>query len=92
MKKSILKQMIRCAHELKDKTIDTEIVFSIYSNSAYILDTEEDNMIDVVETQEEAEEICNSPELKGEVYYKPMLIDDITGERVTRKNFDAYKK
>lgn len=92
MKKSILKQMILCAYELKGKTKDTEIVFNIYSNSAYILDTEEENIIDIVETEEEAKEICNSLEMKGEVYYKPMLIDAITGETITRKNFDKYKK
>ena len=92
MKKSILKQMITCAYELKGKTRDTEIYFNIYSNSAYILDTEEDNIIDIVSTQEEAEEICNSPEMKGEVYYKPILINAFTGERITRKNFDKYKK
>lgn len=92
MKKSTLKQMITCAYELKGKTKSTEIAFNIYSNGAYILDNEEDNIIDIVETQEEAEEICNSPEMKGEVYYKPILIDIITGERITRKNFDKYKK
>lgn len=94
MTKKELKQMVAHAYNMKAKTHATEVVFQIYSSSIYILDTEEDNVIDVVETEEEAIEACAGiDEEAGEkmgCYYKPILIDADSGERVTRENFQYY--
>ena len=98
MKKSELKSMVKHAYETKAKTHETEVVFQIYADGHYILDTEEDNVIDVTRTEEEAIEMCDainddySEELgkKCGTYYKPILIDADSGERVTRANFQYY--
>ena len=90
MTKRELKSMVAHAYDMKAKTHETEVMFNIYSNGHYILDTEEDRAIDVVLTEQEAIEICECEEMKGEVYYKPILIDADSGERVTRENFQYY--
>lgn len=90
MKKKELKSMVAHAYEVGSQTIGTEVVFQIYANANYILDMEEDNVIDVVETEAEAIEICSVKELKG-CYYKPILIDSIDGQRVTRENLKNYQ-
>lgn len=94
MTKKELKQMVAHAYEMKAKTHETEVAFQIYSNSIYILDTEEDNVIDVVETEEEAISVCEGIDdevgEKTRCYYKPILIDADSGERVTRENFQYY--
>ena len=89
MNKTDLKKMVAHAYEMKAKHEGTDVAFYIYADGTYILDTEEDNVIEVVFTEEEAIEICSEPELKG-VYYKPLLIDSDTGERVTRKTIQHY--
>jgi hypothetical protein len=76
------------------------LCYNIYADSIYILDTEEDNVIDVVRTEEEAIESCkgiNSGEFSDDgkklhTYYKPVLIDADTGERITRTNLHLYKR
>jgi hypothetical protein len=96
--KKQLRRVVKHAYEMKDKTHETEVVFQIYSDGIYILDTEEDRVIDVAPTEEEAIDICksiNSGEFsddgsKAECYYKPILIDADSGERVTRANFQYY--
>jgi len=98
MTKKLLKQMVAHAYEMKAATYETEVVFQIYSDSIYVLDTEEDNIIDCVQTEQEAISLCNginSGEFsayggRSECYYKPILIDADTGERVTRTNFMYY--
>ena len=85
-----IKQAVKHAYQMKAETHETEVMFNIYSKGCYILDTEEDRVIDVVLTEEEAIDICNCEELKGEVYYKPILIDADSGKRVTRDNFEYY--
>lgn len=96
--KKEIKEMVADAYEMKAATHKTEIVFQIYANGLYILDTEEDNVIDVLDNEEEAIESCkgiNSGEFsddgsKSDSYYKPILIDADSGERVTRANFEYY--
>lgn len=98
MKKSELKSMVKHAFEMKAKTHETEVAFQIYADGHYILDTEEDNVIDVTRTEEEAIEMCEAINdeyfeefgKKGGTYYKPILIDADSGERVTRENFKYY--
>jgi hypothetical protein len=94
MTKKELKQMVAHAYEMKAKTHETEVAFQIYSNSIYILDTEEDNVIEVCETEQEAIDciagIDGEGGYKSGCYYKPILIDADSGERVTRENFQYY--
>jgi len=98
MKKSELKKLVAHAYDMKAKTHETEVVFQIYANGMYILDNEEDNVIDICETEEEAIEICKGIDEesllecgeKANCYYKPILIDADSGERVTRENFMYY--
>ena len=89
MNKTDLKKMVAHAYKMKAATHETEVVFNIYSNGTYILDNEEDNILDVAFTEQEAIDWCNNPEIQG-CYYKPILIDADSGERVTRKNFMYY--
>lgn len=96
--KKDLKAMVNDAYKLKSKTTRTEVVFQIYANGNYILDTEEDNVIDVLFDEQEAIECVeniNSGEFsddgsKSDCYYKPILIDEITGERITRDTIERY--
>ena len=60
MTKKELKSMVAHAYDMKAKTIGTDVCFQIYANGHYILDTEEDNVIEVVETEEQAIEVCSS--------------------------------
>ena len=94
MKKSQLKHFIKSANEVKAQTKHTVIVWQIYAGGCYVLDTEEDNVIHVCESEEEAincikgineESGCNTG-----CYYKPILIDKDSGERVTRENLKDY--
>ena len=91
MTKKELKSMVAHAYDMKAKTIGTDVCFQIYADGHYILDTEEDNVIEVVETEEQAIEVCSAPELKG-CYYKPILIDALDGQRVTRETLKYYQK
>jgi hypothetical protein len=96
--KKQLKQAVKHAYQMQASTHETKVAFQIYSDGIYILDTEEDRVIDVAPTEEEAAEICesiNSGEFsddgsKAQCYYKPILIDADSGERVTRENFKYY--
>ena len=75
-------------------------MFQIYANGNYILDTEEDNVIDILENEQEAiesVEAINSGEYtddgtKSDCYYKPVLVDQLTGERITRDTIKEYLK
>lgn len=87
MNKTDLKKMVAHAYEMKAATHETEVVFNIYSTSIYILDSEEDNILSVEFTEYEAIEMCKAFK---DCYYKPILIDADSGERVTRKNFMYY--
>lgn len=91
MKIKAIRQRVAHAYDMKNKTYNTEVAFCIYADSHYILDTEEDNVIEVCRTEEEAIEVCNYKELKGDVYYKPVLIDAHSGNRVTRSTFHLYE-
>lgn len=96
--KKHIKEMVKCAHELLAKTKDTQIIYNIYSDSCFILDNEEENVIDIADNEKEAQDICkgiNSGEfsedgIKANCYYKPILIDTYSGEKVTRKNWKQY--
>jgi hypothetical protein len=52
-----------------------------------------------LQSEEEAKETCaaiNSGNffhnnIKSNCYYKPILIDELTGEQITRNNFNLYK-
>jgi hypothetical protein len=92
MKKSDLKKLVKHAYNMKAKTDNTEVVFQIYSQNLYILDAEEDCVLEVTDTEEEAIELINVLEEGGcnDLYYKPILIDADSGERVTRRNFQYY--
>lgn len=98
LSKKDLKEMVAHAYEMKAATHETEVVFQIYSDSVYILDNEEDNVIDICYSEEDAIDTCkgiNSGEfeqdgIKSNCYYKPILIDADSGERVTRANFQYY--
>ena len=87
MKKKELKSMVADAYKLQSKTNGTQVVFQIYANGNYILDTEEDNVIDIMYNEQEAiesVEAINSGEFsddgsKSDCYYKPVLIDELTG-------------
>lgn len=88
------KARVKHAYEMKASTFKTEVAFNVYSDSIYILDTEEDNIIEMCETEQDAIDCCNGikEEGGGNCYYKPVLIDVENGEMITRKNFDKYKK
>lgn len=94
MKKKKLKSMVAHAYNMKAKTHETEVAFNIYSNGHYILDTEEDNVIEICKTEQEAinciDGIDKELGYKSGCYYKPILIDADSGERVTRENFQYY--
>ncbi len=93
MKKSDLKSLINQAEKMISEHKGISICFQIYCDGNYILDTEEDNVIDISRTEKEAIEIINGMKEEGynNMYYKPILIDSITGKRVTRKTIDNYK-
>jgi len=98
MTKKQLKSMAADAYALKSKTNRTQVVFEIHANSSYILDTEDLDVIDIVDNEQEAIESCaaiNSGEFsddgsKSNCYYKPILIDKLTGERITRNTINNY--
>lgn len=94
MNKKQLKEMVAHAYEMKAATHETEVVFQLYADGHYILDTEEDNVIDILETEQEAIDSVNGINEEAGYntgcYYKPILIDADSGERVTRANFQYY--
>lgn len=100
MTKKQLKSMVADAYKLQSKTEGTQVMFQIYANGNYILDTEEDNVIDILENEQEAiesVEAINSGEYsddgtKSDCYYKPVLVDQLTGERITRDTIKDYLK
>lgn len=100
MTKKELKSMVSDAYKLQSKTKGTQVVFQIYTNGHYILDTEEDNVIDVLDNEKDAiesVEAINSGEFsgdgsKGDCYYKPILIDEFTGKKITRETIEKYLK
>lgn len=100
MTKKQLKSMVADAYKLQSKTEGTQVMFQIYANGNYILDTEEDNVIDILENEQEAiesVEAINSGEYsddgtKSDCYYKPVLVDQLTGERITRDTIKEYLK
>jgi len=92
--------MVKHAYEVKAQTHETKVIFNMYANGLYILDTEEDDVIDICETEKEAiewiEGMTEQHKLEGgkgktDCYYKPILIDAYSGERVTRDNFKYYE-
>ena len=93
--KSLLKKAVKHAYKMKSETKYTDVAFQIYANSIYILDTEEDNVIEICRTEQEAIECCEGIDeesgQKNSVYYKPILIDKDSGERITRTNLNQYK-
>jgi hypothetical protein len=92
MKKSNLKKLVKHAYDMKDKTDNTEVVFQIYTPNMYILDSEEDCVLEVINTEKEAIEFIKDMKQGGckDLYYKPILIDADSGVRVTRKDFKYY--
>jgi len=100
IKQSHIDSFTRSAREIVKKTTGTMVVYAIYADSCYALDTEEYNVIDFMRTEREAKENCkaiNSGEFsengfKSECYYKARVIDAETGERITRKNIKNYLK
>ena len=96
MKKSNLKHFIKSANDVFKQTKYTQIVWQVYANGCYVLDTEEDNVIEICLTEAEAIEVIKgiNEEMKynSGCYYKPILIDKDSGERITRKNLKYYLK
>ena len=96
MKKSNLKHFIKSANEVLSKTKHTQIVWQVYADGCYVLDTEEDNVIEICLSEQEAIEVIKgiNEEMKcnSGCYYKPILIDKDSGERITRKNLKNYLK
>jgi hypothetical protein len=94
MTKRELKKMVAQAYEMKAATHETEVVFYIYSGCCYILDTEDDDVISIEISEQDAIDTINGINddtgYKTGCYYKPVLIDADSGERVTRKNFQYY--
>ena len=93
MRKSELKSLIKQAEKMVTEYKGIEICFQIYCGGNYILDTEEDNVIDITRTEQEAIDIVNGMKEEGckNLYYTPILIDSIDGERITRTNILDYK-
>ena len=93
MLKSDLKSLIKQAEKLVTEHKGIEICFQIYCGGNYILDTEEDSVIDIARTEKEAIEIINGMKEEGcnTLYYKPIIIDSVNGERITRKTIENYK-
>lgn len=80
--------MVKQAEKIASKLKDVQVVYQIYSDGIFVLDTEED-----------AKEACagiNGGEfsngIKSKCYYKPCIIDMDSGEIITRKNIDLYRK
>lgn len=99
MTKTELKQRVKHAYKMQSKTVGTVVMFKVYSDGIYILDNEEDNVIEICETEEDAIYCCkciNEPEEPGgkrsHSYYKPYLADEKTGNPITRGNFKFYDK
>ena len=93
MKKSDLKSLVKQAEKMVAEHKGISICFQIYCGGNCILDTEEDNVIDISRTEQEAIEIINGMKEEGcdNLYYKPIIIDSISGKRITRKTIDNYK-
>lgn len=99
MKKSEIKARVKHAYEMQSKTVGTSVMFKVYADAIYILDNEEDNVIEICETEEDAIECCKSineykekGEPKSNCYYKPYLADEKTGNPITRADFKFYDK
>ena len=90
--KKQLKQVVKHAYEMQLNTHETVVLFQIYAGGMYVLDTEEDNVIEVTDTEQDAINIIQGLKEEGckDVYYKPILADVDSGERVTRENFQYY--
>ena len=93
MKKSDLKSLIQQAEKMVAEHKGIEVCYQVYCNGNYILDTEEDSVIEVLGTEQEAVKMIKVMKEEGfnGLYYKPILIDSISGERITRKKIDCYK-
>jgi hypothetical protein len=91
MTKAELAKAVKQAYQLKSESKNTEVVFNVYAKGLHVLDTEEDNIIECCNTEECAKALCESEEMKGSVYYKPIVIDSDSGTRITRKNFHHYE-
>jgi len=94
MRKSDLKSLISQAEKMVSEYKGIEICFNMYAGSNYILDTDEDDVIDIVRTEEDAIKWIKGMNKEGfnTCYYKPILIDSIDGERITRTNILHYEK
>jgi len=96
MNKGLLKSLLKQANEMKAKTDGTEIVYNLYANGNYILDTEEDNIISCEYTEQDAIDSINGINEESGCntgcYYKPILIDSDSGKRITRSNLKLYLK
>lgn len=94
MRKSKINAFRKSAAELLGKTKYTMVVWQVYANSAYILDTEEDNVLEVCRNEIDAinyiKAIDEESGFKSGCYYKPILIDKDSGGRVTRENLKDY--
>jgi len=92
MKKSDLKKLVKHAYDMKAKTDNTEVVFQVYTPNMCILDSEEDCVLEITETEKDAIKLIEGMKEEGckDLYYKPILIDADSGVRVTRKNFKYY--
>lgn len=94
MKKSDLKRFIKSANEVKAQTKYTQIVWQVYAGGCHVLATEDDNIIEVCESEEHAKEtiagINDEIGFNSGCYYKPILIDKDSGERITRANLKNY--
>lgn len=94
MKISNLKSLIKQAEKMVTEYKGIEVCFNMHAGSNYILDTEDDDVIDVARTEEDAIEWIKGMNQEGynTCYYKPIIIDSDTGERVTRETIDNYEK
>ena len=94
MTKRKIARFIKSANELLAKTKGTMIVYNVYADGCYALDTEEDNVISVERTEADAKELIEDINEESGYntgcYYKPILIDADTGNRITRENIKQY--
>lgn len=79
-----------CKQLLKD-TVGTQICWEV--SGVYELDKWDKNVIEVCHTEQQAKNVVKTMMEEGyELFYKPVVIDDNSGEKVNFQNLHYYKK
>ena len=90
-RKHYLKEMKQNTLQLLKETEGTAICWEV--SCEYDLDKWNDNIIEVCETEEEAINMVKGMAEEGcELFYRPVVIDNDSGETVTFQNLHYYKK